>query len=130
MIAIQDMVYREVLYCVSGLVQDLLTVYASASMEVQRKTGTSYDELLDLIGKANPENQDEFIECYEHWIVSEWLAGKLETKGEIVIRDICGLTIWGRTTTGQAISMDHVIQQIYNELFNPPKETPCPSTSI
>lgn len=56
------------------------------------------------------------IEAYEHWIVSDWFADKLETKGEMVLRDFHGLTIWGRTTTGQAIHMDSVICNIYNEL--------------
>lgn len=54
------------------------------------------------------------IEAYEHWIVSNWLAGKLEERGEMVARDILGLTIWGRPTTGQAISIDHVICEIYD----------------
>lgn len=56
----------------------------------------------------------DYIEVYEHWIVTNWLAGKLAGKGEIT-GDICGLTVWGRTTTGQAISMDWVIQEIYKE---------------
>lgn len=63
------------------------------------------------------DNLDPYtVEAYEHWIVSNWLAAKLEAKGEMIGRDICGLTIWGRTTTGQAISMDGVIQEIYKEL--------------
>ena len=56
------------------------------------------------------------IEAYEHWIVSDWLADKLEAMGEMVLKDFHGLTIWGRCTTGQAIHMDGVICRIYNEL--------------
>ena len=55
-------------------------------------------------------------EIFEHWIVSSWLADKLEAKGETVVRDFYGLTVWGRTTTGQAIWCDWIIQEIYNEL--------------
>ena len=55
-------------------------------------------------------------EVFEHWIVSDWLADKLIAKGETVVKDYMGLTIWGRTTSGQAISLDYVIQQIYQEL--------------
>lgn len=51
-------------------------------------------------------------EVYEHWIVSEWLADKLEAEGERIDRDFAGLCIWGRTTTGQAINMDSVIRRI------------------
>lgn len=55
-------------------------------------------------------------DVYEHWIISEWLADKLEAKGERIDRDFAGLTVWGRTTTGQAIYMDHVIREIVREL--------------
>lgn len=56
----------------------------------------------------------ESYEAYEHWIISEWLAARLEEKGEIIGR-VFGLTIWGRGTTGQAICMDTVIKDIANE---------------
>lgn len=51
-------------------------------------------------------------EILEHWIVSDWLADRLEEAGERIDRDFEGLTIWGRTVTGQAISMDSAIQAI------------------
>lgn len=57
-------------------------------------------------------------EIYEHWIVSDWLAARLEERGERIDHDFTGLTVWGRTTTGQAISMDYVIRQIVRELHN------------
>lgn len=57
------------------------------------------------------------VEAYEHWIVSDWLASKLESKGEMVSTDIFGLTVWGRTTTGQAILLDRVICDIYDEMM-------------
>jgi hypothetical protein len=56
------------------------------------------------------------VEAYEHWVISEWLADKLEERGEMILRDFLGLTIWGRTTSGQAISMDGVICDIYDAL--------------
>lgn len=55
-------------------------------------------------------------DVYEHWIISDWLADKLEARGEKVDRDFAGLTVWARTTTGQRISMDMVICSIYDEL--------------
>lgn len=57
-----------------------------------------------------------YWEVYEHWIVSSHLAHKLQQQGEYVDRDFGGLEIWGRTTTGQSISMDGVIIKIYREL--------------
>jgi hypothetical protein len=51
-------------------------------------------------------------EIYEHWAVSSWLADKLEAQGEKVDRDFAGLIVWARTTTGQAIAIDCVIEAI------------------
>lgn len=51
-------------------------------------------------------------EVFEHWIVTDWLADKLEAKGEKVDRDFAGMTVWARTTTGQSISIDGVIVEI------------------
>jgi hypothetical protein len=53
---------------------------------------------------------------FEHWAVSEWLAGKLEEQGERVDRDFAGLCVWARTTSGQSISMDGVIERIAAEM--------------
>lgn len=55
-------------------------------------------------------------EVYEHWIVSDWLADHLIKRGEKVDKDFCGLTVWARTTTGQAIASDYVIDDILREL--------------
>ena len=57
-------------------------------------------------------------DALEHWLVSDWLADNLEAAGEMIIRDFMGLTIWGRRTSGQAISIDYVICKIYNEMQN------------
>lgn len=55
-------------------------------------------------------------EIYEHYAVSAWLAEKLEAEGERINRDFAGLNVWGRTTTGQSISIDGVICDIYDAL--------------
>lgn len=52
----------------------------------------------------------------EHRLVSTWLADKLAAHGEKVDRDFAGLTIWARTTTGQAIYADSVIEAIAAEV--------------
>lgn len=52
-------------------------------------------------------------EAYEHWIVSDYLARQLRDRGEMVTTDLYGLTVWGRCTTGQSISMDGVIEEIF-----------------
>lgn len=55
-------------------------------------------------------------EVYEHWIVSDWLADRLAEKGEKVDKDFAGLTVWARTTTGQGIASDSVIEAIHAAL--------------
>lgn len=54
-------------------------------------------------------------EVLEHWAVTAWLADKLEAKGEKVDLDFAALIVWARTTTGQAISADAVIEAIVAE---------------
>jgi len=98
-------------------------------------TEKGYDELPDSAGAcadlllqhlkdadewqkfASDHNLDpHYIEVYEHWVVSDWFAARLKEKGQ-VIGDLGNLTIWGRTTTGQMISMDWVVQQIHKEMM-------------
>jgi hypothetical protein len=68
---------------------------------------------FDSLGIDHPEG----AEVLEHWLISDWLADKLEAKGESVVRDLCGLTVWGRATTGQAIYCDGVIEEITREML-------------
>jgi Protein of unknown function (DUF3768) len=65
---------------------------------------------------ADNDIEPQQTEIYEHWIVSEWLAGQLEQRGEVIERNFYGLTVWGRACTGQAIKLDGVICDIYDDL--------------
>ncbi len=76
------------------------------------------EELKELAYDLNI-NVDDYLEpceALEHWIVSDWLADKLEAYGELVTKDFLGLTIWGRACSGQAILLDWVISKICNDL--------------
>lgn len=146
------MVQREVYYCVSTLVSelmqdpggryvdDLITVclsddWSEAAKDHARQDKTLTDverkELLEALTDQDAARDycDEHriepftVEAFEHWIVSDWLASKLEERGEMVIRDFLGLTIWGRTCTGQAIRIDGVISDIALEAFAQDKKT-------
>lgn len=55
-------------------------------------------------------------EVYEYWLVSNWLADKLRDNGETIIDDY--IAIWGRSTTGQAIYLDGVIQRVAAAITN------------
>lgn len=55
-------------------------------------------------------------EIFTYWLVSDWLAEELEQEGEAICEDLFGQKIWGRTTFGQSISCDRVIEDIYSRL--------------
>lgn len=55
-------------------------------------------------------------EVYEHWIVSTWVASKLKDAG-YVVGDLCGLTIWARECTGQAIYLDSFWEKLAEECY-------------
>lgn len=70
---------------------------------------TNSDEYQE-IGQDN--NLDpRTIEVYEHWLVDRYFGARLKDCGEVVF-EFENMTIWGRTTTGQAISMDYVIEHM------------------
>jgi hypothetical protein len=97
-----NLVEREVYYCASELIHELMQ-------------NPKYIDDLQAVSAQYNEEGDIEREAYEHWIVSDWLADKLEERGEMIVRDFLGLTIWGRCTSGQAILLDGVICDIYDK---------------
>jgi hypothetical protein len=79
-------------------------------------SGAMTSEAVDWQGLCEEEGIDPYErEVFEAWVVSDYLAQKLESLGERVVWSVCGLgPVWGRTTTGQAISMDYVIEEAFN----------------
>lgn len=155
-ITVEQMVSREVHYCVSHLIatlgradycaDDSDEMYGlkeqgleliipiddweeAASQEGWyrgRRTGIfqnkKSDETYPLAGDWEELCRRENIEPYqrevfEHWLVSNWLGEKLHTAGEKVDMDFAGITVWARTTTGQGIAQDEVIQRIHADLI-------------
>ena len=166
-ISIQDLLQREVIYCVSSLIHTLTKEnkleeeqaielwtapidYGGAKYELELEHDYVFKHYCTednryYFGVRNehgawqidPIHNDEETAIYEwfevyrggslgdyrscifeHWIVTNWLADKLEAKGETIVRDFYGLTIWARSTTGQVIYMDWVIQQVYQDLIS------------
>jgi len=68
---------------------------------------TTIDDMLE------PEAEPQ--EIYEWWLVNNWLLEKLEAKGETILRSNYE-NWWGRGCTGQAIALDGVIEEIYDDL--------------
>jgi hypothetical protein len=73
------------------------------------------DELDAACDTLGIDLTDYDREVLEHWIVSDFLAEKLRENGETV-GELLGMTIWGRCTSGQAISMDWVIRKIASDM--------------
>lgn len=51
----------------------------------------------------------------EWWLIDSWLAERLKEQGEIIIEEY-GCYWWGRQSSGQAIYMDCIIQEICGEV--------------
>jgi len=90
----------------------ILLALGEGCEEDETEEFTSWEEAADELGIAI---EDAEREVFEHWIVTSWFAKRLEEKGETVgeLFDFC---IWGRCTTGQAISMDPVISEIASDM--------------
>lgn len=132
---------REVHYCVSHLIQELGTQekyqeeilgfslkypeFSEHKSRVGKCQNCQERELelaIDLYGndyceKCYSSTDHDPTEALEFWIVSERLANQLESKHELITKDFYGLTIWGRTCSGQSISMDGIIQDCYKEIM-------------
>ena len=89
-------------------------VYHNVSYLVQElsKDEKYSNDLMEVQVQFNDEDYPD--EALEHWLVSNWLAERLREEGEMVV-EFLGLTIWGRTTSGQAIYIDSVIEDIYDK---------------
>ena len=59
----------------------------------------------------NIQNFDENSEVLEWWLVTPYMAELLKENGEVIFADY-DCYWWGRTTIGQALYMDWVIQEI------------------
>lgn len=81
--------------------------------ELESEDGEVIYECSSCNERFEEEPDTEPQEIYEWWIVSDWLASELEQKGEPIIEHE---NLWGRTTTGQAILLDGVINSICEEL--------------
>lgn len=71
---------------------------------------------------TNDDHDHEPQDSLEYWLVTERFGELLIEQGEPVYNYL-GLTIWGRTCSGQAIALDYSPQQIYKQLKHLPDYT-------
>ena len=68
------------------------------------------ESLLDSL-----QNFNDSSEVLEWWLVTPYMAELLKEKGEVILAAY-GCCWWGRTTSGQALYMDGVIQEIAEQM--------------
>ena len=83
----------------SSLIQDIVLLNNCAMLE-------------DSIGWQTTNDR----QIFEWWCVNKFLAEKLKGKGEYIIEYGCGHW-WGRTTSGQQIIAEGIMQEIAKELY-------------
>lgn len=100
---LSDFANKEIIYLVSPLISGLFP----------------HDlDIYEYLENFDEDEDGNFPEVFEWYIVSDYLAEKLAEKKEVIAMDFLGLTIWGRQCTGQAISLDNVIEDIYLDMLN------------
>ncbi len=130
---LDEFVNREILACQSSLVEDAFKKELFSIDEIENLYRPFDAKLIDpaICVRCNnsfgclDSETGECPQCFEEnqvpqeifewWLVSKWLGMKLLMNGEPIIDNGYGIW-WGRCTTGQAISMDYIIQQIYDDL--------------
>lgn len=90
----------------------------NAQQIVQNCVLKNQSTLVEEMMQANLisfEYLDSFVDdVLEWWLVDSWLAERLKQQGEVVIEEY-GCYWWRRSTSGQAIYLDSVIQSICEE---------------
>jgi hypothetical protein len=123
---IERMIKQEVLACQSQLVETLLKTgdYAEESLicygDIQNDY-TTVEELSDFDHQQLKNDCEEFEsepkEILEWWLVTDYLAEKLNKINEPVLKSDFG-NWWGRTCSGQAIECDPTFWEIFQYSVN------------
>lgn len=98
---LENFTRNEVYVCISSIVNELL----NCSNDFQN----AYD---DECLKLDRQDGEDWQEVYS---VTSFLAERLKKHGQLVV-NYGGHDLWFRHGGGQAVFMDSVIQDIYNEL--------------
>lgn len=99
-----------------------MSMYEEVRKFIEPELHGSIGELIDLIGEERLDDlyirHGDITEDYEpaeYWLVSPYLGEKLAKHKEIVWDSRYGNWIWARQTSGQAIALDGVMEDIYME---------------
>jgi len=70
------------------------------------------DNFFTINEQGDADDNGDYPDIYEWWAVTESLYEDLKKHGEVILLTDSGDYIWGRTCTGQSITLDYVIQKI------------------
>lgn len=120
-VLVEDDYIEPALYEADKMGREAVTEYAENVRGMAFYGDEPFEDLLDDETEAREfcehfDIEPHQREALEHWVVSDWLADRLIERGEMVDKDVHGLTVWGRACSGQAILLDRVICDIYDEL--------------
>ena len=94
------------------------TDYMNAQRIVQNCVFFFFFTVIEEMIRANLISEEylyPFVDdVMEWWLIDSWLAERLKAQGEVIIEEY-GCYWWGRQSSGQAIYMDGVIQEICGE---------------
>lgn len=120
------LVKDHIIYDQNHLVNTCLNDYTFDHDDISNMCGffdqDGYQILDDKLEEAQERDDfdslyhEEYKEIYTWYLVTEWLARKLNKKGEVILDNEHG-TWWGRTSFGQLIVCDSVIQEIAKEHY-------------
>lgn len=79
--------------------------------EFEHLTGDEQEQVLE---EARDNNED-YQEIYEYWLVSKWLYEQLYKVGAPTL-EYAGVYFYGRTETGQSLTMDHYLGKVVDRI--------------
>ena len=108
---LDNFVRNDMHMCASMLVFDLL--HAELVAEPSGRPSNLAETIADLIEAKYSQTYGEEIaqEVFEWWFVSSTLGRDLQTLGVVVVDSAYGW-IWGRTETGQSLTMDKDLRRV------------------
>ena len=114
---LSQFVSNNVLKCDTMLTEDLLKEGKFSHDDIENYVidPKEYKDYGFENAKEFEDSGENVNEIFEWWSCTDWLIEKLAKKNEPILRTDYG-DYWGRTCTGQAIRLDRVIEDIYDDL--------------
>jgi hypothetical protein len=111
----ENIVRNDVLCCVSALMEKLLTDNVNWYDDIENLYPPECEHKDHAVEECEVDT-DSPQEILEWWMITDRLADELREMREPILQNEY-LTVWGRTTSGQAIAYDSCIEKIAQDLI-------------